>query len=625
MRVCEAFVKKECMSPGDVEKVVNQVFTNLEELQIEPHFEFILRFLSRRVEDKLTTLNLYRRVLKGEVVHDGNTPAYTALKLMGIVKRDRHGVLVVRNPIYQRIFNDEWIESITETDAQREKITALTVEAQKYEEILRRGSSDYRTAIAAYQNLRSNPAYTGNADQRLAGYLGEQAKQAEQGESIEESLLWRLNALVISPTPERARHISVMAEGYSAQQEATTYSQGSLLKEAASKVRAVALSANGRRILTCSNDGTARLWDADSGRLPHQLTHHDGRIHAAAISPDGKMAITCGDFGLTSFWNANTGQRLSYASFLDESGAQQGSIRSVVFSKDSKLTLAGSDDGTVYLWPVNLKQMVRLFPRHSGAIVWLGFSPEGRKILSADADGVARLWDAITGKLAGQPMEHKSVIWAAAFSPDGKIVVTGSDDGEARLWDADSGSPISQPLMHGSWISSVAFSPDGRIVLTGSNDRTVRLWRADSGQPTGQEIRHKDSVKFVTFSPDGKTILSVTSSWVHAAQFEGEEIRPIGSRYLFGNWQNGGGIRFLDPSANRIQVAVVTPTGSVRSVVLQFDWPSAEPVQGDPKALLEEWQQRLGKYISEDGEVIPLPRGEAGKSRVPSLLEKLWP
>jgi dipeptidyl aminopeptidase/acylaminoacyl peptidase len=71
----------------------------------------------------------------------------------------------------------------------------------------------------------------------------------------------------------------------------------------ADRVARVAISADGRRIVTASNDGTARLWDGQT-RAPIDVLEHSKAVSYAAISPDGRRVVTTSRDGTARLWHA---------------------------------------------------------------------------------------------------------------------------------------------------------------------------------------------------------------------------------------------------------------------------------------------------------------------------------
>ena len=61
-------------------------------------------------------------------------------------------------------------------------------------------------------------------------------------------------------------------------------------------------SPDGRRVLTASEDGTARIWDAESGQEMAVLKGHRGDVIGATFSPDGRRVVTASSDGTARIW-----------------------------------------------------------------------------------------------------------------------------------------------------------------------------------------------------------------------------------------------------------------------------------------------------------------------------------
>jgi WD40 repeat protein len=495
--------------------------------------------------------------------------------------------------------------------------------SERSERMLGFTHKDVEAAIAAITSLRRNPAYTDDADELLAGFFERHADLAKRDGRHPEALLWRLRALTVSKTKDRAASLAALIGNAFARRAIIARSQKQSSETSIDGIRFIDLSSDGRRLLTVSDDNLLRLLLTDSRQLLWQASSHKDRVCSVALRRDGLMVVTGVEDSVALLWrtdyvpppdNPKKKQvpiQLGDRDSESKTDNKVGKVGAVAFSPDGQTAIIGSDDGMTRLWAVESGHLLARPVQHEGAVISVGFSPSGKIGFSTSTNGTLCLWQADSGKSLCEPIRHKGIVWALAFSPDERVIVTGCDDGAARLWRLDSGKMTGKPMKHTAWVSSVAFSPDGQIVLSGSADGTVRLWHADSGQAIGKSgenvaIRCDDSVKAVAFSPDGKTILAVTTSWLHAARFDGKETKHLSNNFLCGLKVWGNGIRVEDSSATQVKLVVGSFPDSLRILTLRLDQPDAELLQGDPEAALIEWQNILGLSISESGKIEPL-------------------
>jgi WD40 repeat protein len=68
-------------------------------------------------------------------------------------------------------------------------------------------------------------------------------------------------------------------------------------------VTAVAVSADGKKVVSGSEDGTVKIWDAESGTELHTLSGHSDYVDEVAVSADGMKIVTGSEDGTVKIWN----------------------------------------------------------------------------------------------------------------------------------------------------------------------------------------------------------------------------------------------------------------------------------------------------------------------------------
>ena len=124
-----------------------------------------------------------------------------------------------------------------------------------------------------------------------------------------------------------------------------------------------------------------------------------------------------------------------------------------------------------------------VFTDYVGAVTSVAFSPDGQLLAAGADNGAIYLWQLENRQLVGVCQGHQVHVWSLAFSPDGRRLVSASNDQTARIWDVKTWQPLRILAGHGGGVTSVAFSPDGTAVASGSADQTVRVWNAATGHP----------------------------------------------------------------------------------------------------------------------------------------------
>jgi hypothetical protein len=191
-------------------------------------------------------------------------------------------------------------------------------------------------------------------------------------------------------------------------------------------VRAVAFSADGKRLASASHDHTVSVWETGSGREVHRFRGHAADVLGVAFSPDSRVLASGGGDGVLRLW-ALAGPRAGQP--LRAVAGKADAVAAVAFSPDGKLLATGGDDGVLRL-----------------------YTPQGAPVRQVSLDRGVR---------------------CLAWSADGKVIAVNGDKNAVALFDAEKGVRL---RAFGEEAPACLAFADDRTLLSAGRDASVLVW-----------------------------------------------------------------------------------------------------------------------------------------------------
>jgi len=277
-------------------------------------------------------------------------------------------------------------------------------------------------------------------------------------------------------------------------------------------VTGVAHLPDGRRIITCSGDGSLRVCNIENGvQIGNDWRDggdggdgdgDEGGVSTVALSPNGKTVASGSENGKVRLWDVETEKVVAKWTGHAKSAG------SLCWRVDGERVVSGSDDGTIRVWDVESGDTV-LGPIKTGH-EWVSaviYSPDTTKIATGGYnEGALKIWDAKTGNLLSTI--KLGSVWSLAWTSDQKKLIAGSIDWITIL-DTATWQQIATLDGHTHYLYSLSLFQNDRLLVSGSTDKTARLWNLDTNLPVGPPIQHEGAVYGAAISADGKLLVTV--------------------------------------------------------------------------------------------------------------------
>ncbi len=319
-------------------------------------------------------------------------------------------------------------------------------------------------------------------------------------------------------------------------------------------------SPDGKTIITGSEDGYVRFWDAGTGTYLSSLPRQNGFIYNATYSRNGdrilfstedkSIVYNLQNHSLMPLMGCDGTFEIADNNVLTKSddlfrlwSTSNGKLKKTISRKgfscgtlspggDTLFLATSSSDfflkkDTAYVVLRDSKTMkeVQRFLAHTGTI--RNMKTINKKLLTASYDGYVKCWDLEEGKV--KTFRVGTSVYDISHNSQSNRIGIGSDKHEAIIWNFETGLKTTL-VGHTECVQAVRFSPISNDVVTMSNDKTSRIWH--NSDSTSNVLIKQDGFTCLDCSRDGKVLaLGNYNDYIYLANTQTLEIDSIKSPY----------------------------------------------------------------------------------------------
>jgi WD40 repeat protein len=243
---------------------------------------------------------------------------------------------------------------------------------------------------------------------------------------------------------------------------------------------------DGSTLISATQEGDLRVMGIEPPTELPPIQAHEARIRALAISSDGRQVATSADDRTVRLWELASRELLAEYQVT-------GQGESLKFSPDDRYLLRVTDDNAVTLLDLAARKDPRRLEGHGSYVYAAAVHPDGELIVTGDWRGTVLLWDASSGREVARLANLGQGIHGFRFSPDGKRLI---GIGHAiHVWELATGERIAKLEAESSDRGREAELPAAGTPLDARADRIITGWRPDDAtvevwnHTTGERLR----------------------------------------------------------------------------------------------------------------------------------------
>ena len=243
-----------------------------------------------------------------------------------------------------------------------------------------------------------------------------------------------------------------------------------VLVGATAGIRCVAVARDGTPIYGGCDDARVVAWSASGAEPSVVLERHGGPVMALVCSADGRVLVTGSQDKSAQLWvDARATRTLPHGDWC----------AAVALAPDCTLVATGADDGLARLWDAASGELVRVLKAHRSWVRGVAFSPDGRILATGSFDGTVRIWDLARGTVLETLELGGRQARAVEISSDGALLAV-SIGTAIRLWRTSTWEPVAELPGHG-----FRFRPGADELVVHDEDGTAARLLCLSGLEPG--------------------------------------------------------------------------------------------------------------------------------------------